>query len=84
MQLTNVCRIYWGVSGGNTSIGGIEQRPGIATLDPLTNKTVTLLNNYFGYYFNTVDDLFVDERGDVWFTDPRLSPPAPSLPAKPH
>ncbi|KAA8564325.1 hypothetical protein EYC84_011269 [Monilinia fructicola] len=65
--------IYWGVSGGNTSIGGIEQRPGIATLDPLTNKTVTLLNNYFGYYFNTVDDLFVDERGDVWFTDPHYS-----------
>ncbi|RAL66636.1 hypothetical protein DID88_006324 [Monilinia fructigena] len=62
-----------GVSGGNTSIGGIEQRPGIATLDPLTNKTETLLNNYFGYYFNTIDDLFVDERGDVWFTDPHYS-----------
>lgn len=58
--------IYWGVSGGNKSIGGIESRPGIATLDPLTNKTVILLNNYFGYYFNTVDDLFVDEKGDVW------------------
>jgi len=65
--------IYWGVSGGNDSIGGIEERPGIATLDPLTNKTVTLLNNYFGYYFNTVDDLFVDEKGDVWFTDPNYS-----------
>lgn len=64
-------RIYWGVSGGNDSIGGIEERPGIATLDPTTNKTVTLLNNYFGHYFNTVDDLFVDDKGDVWFTDPR-------------
>ena len=62
-----------GASGGNDFIGGIEQRPGIITLDPLTNKTVTLLNNYFGYYFNTVDDLFVDARGDVWFTDPRKS-----------
>ena len=58
------------MSGGNNSIGGIEERPGIATLDPLTNKTVTLLNNYFGYYFNTVDDIFVDDKGDVWFTDP--------------
>ncbi|RDW88137.1 hypothetical protein BP6252_00169 [Coleophoma cylindrospora] len=66
--------IYWGVSGGNNSIGGIEERPGIATLDPTTNKTVTILNNYFGYYFNTVDDLFVDDKGDVWFTDPHTAP----------
>ena len=66
--------IYWGASGGNDSIGGIEQRPGIRTLDPNTNKTVTLLNNYFGYYFNTVDDLFVHPvTGDVWFTDPQYS-----------
>lgn len=41
-------RIYWGVSGGNNSIGGIEERAGLATLDPLTNKTTTILNNYFG------------------------------------
>lgn len=59
-----------GASGGNNSIGGTEQRSGIRTLDPYTNKTTTLLNNYFGYYFNTVDDLFVDPKGDVWFTDP--------------
>ncbi|KAF8864448.1 calcium-dependent phosphotriesterase [Acephala macrosclerotiorum] len=65
--------IYWGVSGGSNSVGGIEERPGIATLDPTTNKTVTLLNNYFGHYFNTVDDLFVDDKGDVWFTDPQYS-----------
>jgi len=58
--------IYWGASGGNDSIGGTEQRSGIRTLDPLTNKTVTLLNNYFGFYFNTVDDLFVDATGAVW------------------
>jgi sugar lactone lactonase YvrE len=59
-----------GASGGNDSIGGTEQRAGIRVLDPYTNKTTTLLNNYFGYYFNTVDDLFVDANGDVWFTDP--------------
>lgn len=63
--------IYWAASGGNMSIGGIEQRAGVRTLDPLTNKTETLLNNYFGYYFNTVDDIVVDAKGDVWFTDPR-------------
>ncbi|TKA70393.1 hypothetical protein B0A55_05614 [Friedmanniomyces simplex] len=65
--------IYWGVSGGNNSIGGTEQRSGVRTLDPHTNKSVTLLNNYFGFYFNTVDDLFVDSTGAVWFTDPQYS-----------
>jgi hypothetical protein len=65
--------VYWGASGGNSSIGGGEQRPGIRTLDPTTNQTTTLLNNYFGYYFNTVDDLAIDKYGDVWFTDPRYS-----------
>ncbi|KAK6433901.1 hypothetical protein LTR95_009917 [Oleoguttula sp. CCFEE 5521] len=77
--------IYWGASGGNNSIGGTEQRSGIRTLDPLTNKTVTLLNNYYGYYFNTVDDLAIDSTGAVWFTDPnyswynRLTDTAPQL-----
>jgi hypothetical protein len=37
--------IYWGASGGNTSIGGIEQRAAVQTLDPHTNKTNVLLNN---------------------------------------
>jgi sugar lactone lactonase YvrE len=47
----------------------------LRTLDPETNKTVTLLNNYYGYYFNTVDDLAVHGKtGDIWFTDPRMSP----------
>ncbi|TIA33855.1 hypothetical protein D6C78_07262 [Aureobasidium pullulans] len=45
-------------------------RPGIRVLDPTTNKTTTLLNNYFGFYFNGLDDLFVDSHGDIWFADP--------------
>ncbi|KAI4162588.1 MAG: hypothetical protein LQ342_003819 [Letrouitia transgressa] len=79
--------IYWGASGGNASIGGIEQRVGIQTLDPASNQTTTLLNNYFGYYFNTIDDLFVHPNDDIWFTDPQyswfnaLTDTAPQLPA---
>ncbi|PNS19533.1 Carboxypeptidase Y [Sphaceloma murrayae] len=65
--------IYWGASGGNRSIGGTEQRIGIRTLDPLTNKTTTLLNNYYGLYWNCVDDLIVDGGGNIWFTDPQYS-----------
>ncbi|KAI9748252.1 MAG: hypothetical protein M4579_007276 [Chaenotheca gracillima] len=65
--------VYFGVSGGNKSIGGMESRPGIATFDPATNKTKTLLNNYFGYYFNTIDDVAVDSNGIIWFTDPWYS-----------
>ena len=75
--------IYWGASGGITNINGTEQRTGIRTLDPATNKTTTLLNNYFGGYFNTVDDLFVRSNGDVWFTDPRKSPTPTPTPIKP-
>ena len=63
--------IYWGASGGNNSIGGEETRVGLVTVDPSTNKSTYLLNNYYGFYFNTVDDLFVHPNGDIWFTDPR-------------
>ncbi|KAF2771261.1 putative lactonohydrolase [Teratosphaeria nubilosa] len=61
-------------SGGNDSLGGTEQRPGIRTLDPHTNKTVTLLDNYFGFYFNTVDDLVVDHSGAIWTASYRFDP----------
>ena len=65
--------IYWAASGSNGSIDGIEQRSGIRTLDPSTNRSATLLDNYFGYFFNGVDDLAVHPNGDIWFTDPGWS-----------
>ncbi|MCJ1448411.1 MAG: hypothetical protein MMC23_008926 [Stictis urceolatum] len=80
-------KIYWGASGGNNSIGGMETRVGLVELDPETNKTKYLLNNYFGFYFNTIDDLFVHPNGDIWFTDPfyswfnALTDTPPQLPA---
>jgi hypothetical protein len=80
-------KVIWGASGGNNSIDGGEQRVSIRTLDPATNRTTTLLNNYFGSYFNTIDDLAVHPRtGDIWFTDTEyswfnaLTDTAPQLP----
>lgn len=65
-------KIIWGASGGNRSVGGTEQRVSLRTLDLETNKTTSLVNNYFGFYFNTIDDLAVHKKtGDIWFTDPR-------------
>lgn len=28
------------------------------------------LNNYYGSFFNSLHDLVVDRKGDIWFTDP--------------
>ncbi|KAL9619136.1 MAG: hypothetical protein Q9160_006225 [Pyrenula sp. 1 TL-2023] len=81
-------QIIWGASGGNNSIGGTEQRVSLRTLDPATNRTSVLLNNYFGYYFNTIDDIAIHPiTKDIYFTDPQyswfnaLTDTAPQLPA---
>jgi sugar lactone lactonase YvrE len=58
------------VAAGSLGNGNIEQRPSILALDPTTNRTTTLLNNYYGWYFNNINDMDVDSRGDIWFTDP--------------
>ena len=80
--------VLFGASGGNNSIGGTEQRVSLRTLDPATNKTNVLLNNYFGFYFNTIDDLAVHPTSrDIFFTDPdyswfnALTDTAPQLPS---
>lgn len=79
--------IVFGASGGNSSIGGGEQRVSIRTVDPATNRSTVLLNNYFGFYFNTIDDLAVHPvSNDIFFTDPTyswfnaLTDTAPQLP----
>ena len=64
--------IYYCVGGGNKSVdtaSGYVSRPGVYTLNTTSGKSEVLLNNYFGYYFNSCDDITVDVKGDVWFTD---------------
>ncbi|RFU35497.1 hypothetical protein B7463_g859, partial [Scytalidium lignicola] len=68
-------QIIFGTAGGIDTVGtgsqAGEQRTGIRSVDPATNKSTVLLNNYFGNYFNGLDDLTVHPvTGDIWFTDP--------------
>lgn len=57
----NGTQILFAASGGNNSIGSPpgEQRVSLRLIDPATNATTVLLNNYFGSYFNTIDDVAV-------------------------
>ncbi|KAJ2994099.1 hypothetical protein NUW58_g1647 [Xylaria curta] len=61
--------IYFSTIGGNSSLEGHSFRPGVYTLDPRTGKSNVIVNNYYGYYFNGVDDLEIDDHGQIWFTD---------------
>lgn len=61
--------VYWLVSGSKPFGNGTLQEPGIVVLDPKTNKVSTLLNNYFGTYFNSPNDITIDRHGDIFFTD---------------
>ncbi|KAK6379487.1 hypothetical protein LTS17_006405 [Exophiala oligosperma] len=63
--------IYWASSGGFDDIDGTEQRISLYTVDPHTNKSTAILNNYYGFYFNNLDDVTVyPPTGDLFFTDP--------------
>ncbi|KAK2780606.1 hypothetical protein FQN52_002137 [Onygenales sp. PD_12] len=67
--------IIFCAGGLNDTDDGNHFRPGIIKLDPQTGKSETLLNNYFGYFFNMCDDLDIDSDGIIWFTDPQYSWP---------
>ncbi|KAK3109629.1 hypothetical protein LTR53_016905, partial [Teratosphaeriaceae sp. CCFEE 6253] len=67
-------KIYWAVEASfsfpsPTNGSLIQQAPGIYMLDPLTREVTTLVNNYYGQKLNSPNDLFIDARGDLWFTD---------------
>ncbi|KAL1599692.1 hypothetical protein SLS60_007495 [Paraconiothyrium brasiliense] len=85
----NGTKILFAASGGNNSIGNppTEQRVSLRVLDPTTNESTILLNNYFGSYFNCIDDVVVHPTtGYIYFTDPyyswynALTDTAPQLP----
>ena len=61
--------VYWAVSGSKPFANGTLEEPGLVTLDPKTDKVAVLLNNYFGNYFDSPNDLVIDSGGDVFFTD---------------
>ena len=61
--------IIYATIGGHQSLEGHSFRPGLYALDVASGKSRVLLNNYYGYYFNSVDDLDIDARGQIWFTD---------------
>lgn len=63
--------IIWASSGGFDNLNGTEQRIALHSVDPNTNKSTVLLNNYFGFYFNNMDDVTMHPTsGDLFFTDP--------------
>jgi gluconolactonase len=67
-------KIYWASEASfpfPSPVDGstINQTPGIYELDPFTGKVRTLLNNYYGQQFSSPNDLFIDSRGDIFFTD---------------
>ncbi|KAL8735806.1 MAG: hypothetical protein Q9166_000670 [cf. Caloplaca sp. 2 TL-2023] len=83
-------RVYFTFLGNETVAGGI------ASIDPATNKTTTLLNSYLGLPFNGPDDAVVvpnpnnnnnnNKKTYIFFTDPdyaqelNIRPQTASLP----
>jgi sugar lactone lactonase YvrE len=63
--------IYWTCSGAFNDVDGAgERRISLNSIDPTTNESTVLINNYFGYYFNNMNDaVFHPTSGDIFFTD---------------
>ena len=61
--------IIYATIGGHQLLEGHSFRPGLYALDVASGRSHVLLNNYHGYYFNSVDDLDIDTQGQIWFTD---------------
>lgn len=61
---------------------------GLVLVDPVTGLSETLLNNFHGREFSSVNDVVIHHQtGDIWFTDPTYGyeqafRPSPTLPVQ--
>lgn len=63
---------YFCVGGSSDEVPGPDgtvARPGLYTLNATSGESKVLLNNYFGHWFSTCNDLAMDGEGNIWFTD---------------
>ena len=50
--------------------GNFQGASGLTLVDPVTNTSQSLVNNFFGRNFSSINDVeWVPSTGDVWFTD---------------
>ena len=61
--------IIYATISGDGSLGGNSFRPGLYALNVKSGKSRTLLNNYYGYYFSSMDDMDIDAKGQIWCTN---------------
>ncbi|KAL7619418.1 hypothetical protein AAE478_009957 [Parahypoxylon ruwenzoriense] len=66
-------RVWVSAAGGNDTLKGGPYHPGIYSFDPKTGESRVEVNNYYGWYINSANDLDIDPSGRVWFTDPLYS-----------
>lgn len=70
------------------SQGDLSTPSALVLVDPTTGASETLLNNFHGRHFSSVNDVVIHhETGDIWFTDPcygymQAFRPRPELPAQ--
>ena len=68
------------------SQGNLTTPSGLVLVDPVSDKSEVLINNFHGREFSSVNDVVVHhETGDIWFTDPTYGyeqafRPSPVLP----
>ncbi|GAA5828547.1 hypothetical protein JCM11251_000844 [Rhodosporidiobolus azoricus] len=70
-----------------TTNGGNGTHPAVFSVDPTTNQSAIVVDNYFGLRFNSLNEIVADAEGNLWFNDPTygylngLNPSPPQLTA---